>query len=303
MVLLAFCMVFLLIYAYPPPPNMIHSRTLPAWCQMLGVLHANSETKIRERTAFLTSLDAPSESNTFREFSIVSMPAPIATLLAAYYPCLWTLEKSPSVANSWDGGKWTCGVPEIGAALLSGKRSKCVIYSAGSNGDDSFEQRIAQHTFHRCEMHVFDPTSAPLPQWSYHQYGVGANDGNMMINNVSYPVKRLETIMTELGHSNVDIFKFDIEGAEWALIDSTPWNRLRFGQIYFEIHGWGGNVQLSNLLRLFERLEDSGYRLFSSEPVCSGCKGQMEFSWIHKEWQPEGFFNISEGSCQPSTRI
>ena len=35
-------------------------------------------------------------------------------LVTPYYPCMWSLEKQPSFAQSTDGGKWTCGLREIG---------------------------------------------------------------------------------------------------------------------------------------------------------------------------------------------
>ena len=35
----------------------------------------------------------------------------------AYYPCLWTLEKTTGVKTAIDAGKWNCGLRERGVAM------------------------------------------------------------------------------------------------------------------------------------------------------------------------------------------
>ena len=39
------------------------------------------------------------------------------TLFPPTYPCFWTLAKAPSAAVRHDGGKWACGLPELGAEM------------------------------------------------------------------------------------------------------------------------------------------------------------------------------------------
>ncbi len=98
-----------------------------------------------------------------------------------------------------------------------------------------------------CTIHAFDPdpksaawiaTQELPPQFIFHPYGLASFDGNQKFYdpykkeniNVSsikknktfsyLPVKKLSTIMRELGHTHVNLLKIDIEGSEFSIIPS-----------------------------------------------------------------------------------
>eukprot|EP01052_Picozoa_sp_SAG31_P056420 SAG31_NODE_16147_length_721_cov_1.009646_1_plen_178_part_10 len=108
---------------------------------------------------------------------------------------------------------------------------------------------------YRCEVHSFDPTptgkehiaklrnSGDLPaRMSYHELGIAHFDGEVSLyksqktqhdkgrqytreatsgrngdspNTVTFPVKRISSVMQRLGHSYIDMLKIDTEGGEF----------------------------------------------------------------------------------------
>src|ERR1019366_5457702 len=126
-----------------------------------------------------------------------------------------------------------------------GKNS--VVYSFGVGEDASFDIALIERF--GMDVYAFDPTpksiawarSQNLPsQFTLYEYGIADFDGNISFNppenpahisytildrpktednKISAPVKRLATIMRELGHNHIDLLKMDIEGAEYVVID------------------------------------------------------------------------------------
>ena len=134
----------------------------------------------------------------------------------AFYPCPMQ-EKMGSVG---DGGKWVCSKD----ALLS--TPGCVVYSMGSNGDTSFEQAMLRDT--ACTVHTFDPTLndttagsvRAVPGLHFQGIGLSHTDGEHVFKNQAQPVKTLQTIMTDLNHTWIDVLKVDIERHEWPVLKS-----------------------------------------------------------------------------------
>jgi FkbM family methyltransferase len=115
-----------------------------------------------------------------------------------------------------------------------------VVYSVGIGEDASFDLELADQV--HCTIHAFDPTPRALsylesvnsPAIVVHPFGLWAKDGvlrlyepadpthvslsvvdrNATAKFMDLPVKRLSTIMADLGHSDLDVLKVDIEGAE-----------------------------------------------------------------------------------------
>ena len=88
-------------------------------------------------------------------------------------------------------------------------------------------------THGRCEVHVFDVSMAlaqvtqveAVKGVTFHAYGIGATDElvseafHYSKNSVNaYELKTLTTIMADLGHAWVDVFKMDVEGAEYEAL-------------------------------------------------------------------------------------
>lgn len=211
-----------------------------------------------------------------------------------YWPCLWTQRKYPMVQA--DGGKWTCGVPELVA-----KKKTLVVYSFGSRADDKFERAI-KTAYPNAEVHIFDPTSQAGAGWdklyTFHKLGLGGVDDpkGLKLGARSFPLKTMGTIMQDLGHKHVDILKMDIEGSEYAMLrqwgaDGAP----NVGQLMIEMHGWtmnpmfsssaeqtsGLKLNITSLHTAFKTLEDEGFRLynadFASTSGCPGCSSEVAF--------------------------
>eukprot|EP00747_Dinoflagellata_sp_TGD_P168031 gnl/TRDRNA2_/TRDRNA2_193539_c0_seq1.p1 gnl/TRDRNA2_/TRDRNA2_193539_c0~~gnl/TRDRNA2_/TRDRNA2_193539_c0_seq1.p1 ORF type:complete len:361 (-),score=32.76 gnl/TRDRNA2_/TRDRNA2_193539_c0_seq1:158-1240(-) len=269
-------------------------------CTLRAVAEANAIRKMHERTAFL-------QTKPVRFQNWTAMPADnwnAALLFSSVYPCFWTLEKSSSVATQWDGGKWMCGLREMGKA----RPTTCVAYSIGSNFDSSFEEHVSEATGSGCEIHIYDPTMgtnrARLTKWvsklplnfHFHELGI-VGDGI----NATFPSTTLKNAFRQNNHSAIDILKFDIESYEYELLDTVDWAELQIGMISFELHTnlisrrlhKTYTVQTMNFQ--FARLEAAGYRIYSVEPVAPGNVGQVEVAMIHKDWDPSCGFHCS--SC------
>jgi hypothetical protein len=97
----------------------------------------------------------------------------------------------------------------------------------------------------------------------------------------------LDDVTTILGHTVVDIMKFDIEGYEWNLLQAIARSRSLPEQIAFELHSKFANpkfvpAQLTvgkgrqAVAQLFLDFFQLGYRVVSKE-VNHGDKGCAEF--------------------------
>jgi hypothetical protein len=203
----------------------------------------NALRKIRERVHWLGCNVTAQRPQPHWHHAVVASASGAAmwALVSPYTTCPWTLEKEPSVATVHDGGKWTCGLRELGG------REDCVVYSFGSRGELDFEDTVRRHS--SCTIHVFDPTKPPTrPSTSvtgdrsrgfhFHPVGLSHRDGNATIQGISYPVRTLESLMRDLGHGDggVDILKIDVEGSEFSVVHLTDWSRLKIGQLLMEVH-------------------------------------------------------------------
>lgn len=166
-----------------------------------------------------------------------------------------------------DGGKWLCGIENLPTG--------CNIYSLGSNGDFSFEESMVATT--PCTIHTFDCTlsytpKVPSERIKFHATCVGATDSKDGL------FKTLPTIMTELGHTSVDLLKMDIEGYEHEILRSfaqyrekTPAGPFLPNQLSVEVHQYEGAVRpikrmgVQRLMRSFQWLADAGYVPISRE--------------------------------------
>jgi FkbM family methyltransferase len=138
-----------------------------------------------------------------------------------------------------------------------------VVYSFGIGENISWDLAMIELG---CVVHAFDPTPRSIefvnnqvlpPQFIFHPYGVAHFDGVAKFNpqgskpqNVSVsmqlyqewsdqaielPVKRLSTIMKELGHNHIDVLKMDIEGEELFLWSDLK--NIRIGQMLLDFDG------------------------------------------------------------------
>ncbi len=153
-----------------------------------------------------------------------------------------------------DGGKWVCDLFRLQ------NHSNCLVYSAGSNGDFSFEVDMKKY-LPNCEIHTFDFGLYNCPEniCIFHQLLLG--DGKSPNNSKTWPM-----MIKELGHENrsIDVFKIDIEGGEFKFFPSifqaskTSYPR----QILVEIHPPND----PETHRFFDLLRTNNYVIFSKEP-------------------------------------
>lgn len=170
-------------------------------------------------------------------------------------------------------------------------RDRCIVYAAGIADDSDFEVEVAQSG---CEVHAFDCTinaSAESVQdkpFKFHPWCIGVQKNNSMedslyTKNSATPAANLSFIslqetMRLLGHDALSLFKFDIEGHEWDLIEAEILEgAIRPFQLSFELHtkgsNLGGDVPRENVIGktsaavncLLLRLFDVGYRVISKE--------------------------------------
>ncbi|RYG17070.1 FkbM family methyltransferase, partial [bacterium] len=140
-----------------------------------------------------------------------------------------------------------------------------VIYDFGIGHDASFPVALIER--YGCVVHGFDPSGveeyvASLglgDRFRFHPVGLADFDGEVEIRSQSategtsgtilgrdqldvdtkgekIEVKRLETLMKELGHSRIDLLKMDIEGAEFDVVEDFAKGSIRPTQVLIETH-------------------------------------------------------------------
>jgi FkbM family methyltransferase len=169
---------------------------------------------------------------------------------------------------------------------------KSIIYSFGIGEDLSFDTAILNN--HSCLVYGFDPTPKSI-EWVNNQhlpkgfkffpYGIDTKSGDVKFNlpknakNVSgsiieqknvdrnnaivVPMKCLHEIAANLGHKNIDLLKMDIEGSEYAVLDSILNSNISINQILVELHErffTDGGSKTKNLLRT---MKSHGYLIFA----------------------------------------
>jgi len=155
-------------------------------------------------------------------------------------------------------------------------------------------------------IHAFDPTPKSIewvkkqhfsPKFVMHKYGIVDFDGFITFSppenpdHVSHtiierpatkdkaikvPVKKLETIMKELGHSELDVLKKDVEGAEYSVIKNIESTNIRPKQFLIEFHHRFPNVGIGKTKEAIKIIKKMGYGIFSVS------ESGGEYSFIYK---------------------
>jgi len=173
---------------------------------------------------------------------------------------------------------------------VSNLSNSSVVYSAGVGCDISFDLGMIERF--GMVVHAFDPTpkshdwvrSQHVPeQFRFHDVGIFSHDGVETVfppkntshvsdsnerigpnqhEPVSLPVKRISTLMKELGHSTIDVLKMDIEGAEYPVLDDLFESNIMPAQLLIEFHHRINRSRLDRTKRAVDKLTARGYRLF-----------------------------------------
>ena len=178
------------------------------------------------------------------------------------------------------------------------------VYSFGVGEDATFDTTLIKKF--GLTVHAFDPTPKSIEwvkrqafsdRFVMHDFGIASFDGVVSFNPpedpshvshtlldrpatkeqaISVSVKRLPTIMKELGHDQIDILKMDIEGAEYDVIDDVKSSDIRPQQILVEFHHRFPGVGLHKTKIAIEKIFSMGYSLFSVSST------NEEFCFIRK---------------------
>jgi FkbM family methyltransferase len=175
----------------------------------------------------------------------------------------------------------------------SGLSKDTIVYSMGVGEDVSFELDLIRRF--GVQVYAFDPTprsvdwvkAQVLPgQFVFHPYGIADYDGTCKFHppenpfhvshtlldreskkpSIELPVHRLDTIMTTLGHSRVDVLKMDIEGAEYTVLRDIIRAGVRTHQLLVEFHHRWPEVGVEQTRWAIHELNSIGYKIFSVSP-------------------------------------
>jgi FkbM family methyltransferase len=174
-----------------------------------------------------------------------------------------------------------------------------IVYSFGVGHDISFDLGLIERF--GTTVHAFDPTPAvaefirktnPPGQFVFHPTGLAGHDGELRFEfnqgeqltvsqstqgQVVLPVKRLSTLLRELGHTRLDLLKVDIEGSEIQFLDDLVANPVEIDQLLIEFHhGPAQPDEVRAVRRALGQIGDLGFELFDRTAV------GREFSYVHQ---------------------
>jgi FkbM family methyltransferase len=181
-----------------------------------------------------------------------------------------------------------------------------VVYSFGIGEDVSFDLALISQRGVR--VHAFDPTPRAItyarglaePKLILHPHGLLDRDGVVAFNppknaahvshsvldpSVSdqvtscgasqFEVRRLRTIVSDLGHSRIDVLKMDVEGAEYAVFDDLARDPIEIGQVLVEFHHGLPGIRVAQTERAIDQLSQLGFRPFAASNT------GREWSFVH----------------------
>lgn len=165
-----------------------------------------------------------------------------------------------------------------------------LVYSFGVGEDVSFDLELIRR-FH-ATVHAFDPTPRSIAwiagqevpeRFHFHPCGIANHDGVSSFlppanpAHVSHtmiarhgaaasrelPVKRIQTLLSDLQHARIDLLKMDIEGAEYVVIDDLISSRIVVKQLLVEFHHRWKEVGVARTKKAIRNLNAAGYRIFA----------------------------------------
>ena len=169
-----------------------------------------------------------------------------------------------------------------------------IVYSFGIGRDASFGLELIRRL--GLTVHGFDPTPKAIefvrssdmpPSYIFHDIGIADYDGTATFEAPRNPtwdsytllegegdrdhvvtatVRRLSSIMQDLGHSQIDILKLDVEGAEYGALADLIASEIDVRQILVEFHHRFKSVGLQQTADAVELLRRSGFKTFYVSP-------------------------------------
>lgn len=169
--------------------------------------------------------------------------------------------------------------------------SSSVVYSFGVGEDISFDLSLIRSF--GLQVFAFDPTPRSVewigaqslpPQFHFAAYGIADYDGTAEFfppdnpehvshtiferpstaeRSITVPVRRLSTLMTEFGHTAIDLIKLDIEGAEYGVISDMLESSIFPAQVVVEFHHAIHKLGWQRTRTALRQLRDAGYVPFA----------------------------------------
>lgn len=171
----------------------------------------------------------------------------------------------------------------------TGLDATSIIYSGGVGKDVTFDHALANRF--GCSIWLFDPSptgreTMALPEnhraeFHFLQVGISGKNEHLHLAPPTNPeegswfaassgssecvtveCRSLQTLMHDNGHTHIDLFKLDIEGPEYGVLDDLLQRRLSVRQICVEYHhGMLPGIRRSQTIRSVFRLLTAGYSL------------------------------------------
>ena len=184
-----------------------------------------------------------------------------------------------------DYGSW----PAV-KSVLSGDNP--IVYCFGVGNDITFDEAIIHK--YNVNVYAFDPTPKSI-EWVkskkmfagfyFYELGLADHDGidsflapvnkehmsyshaaNHSRDSVSLEVRKLSTIMRQLGHTKVDVLKMDIEGSEYAAISNIIEEGIKPTVLLVEFHHRIADFGILKTKTAISILKSKGYRIFYVSP-------------------------------------
>lgn len=169
-----------------------------------------------------------------------------------------------------------------------------IIYSLGVGEDVEFDLGIIEKF--GTKVHAFDPTPNTIEwltnqdypeQFIFHPYGIASKnetmklfprvnkrgkksnamfsvveEGDVKNDAVEVQMKKLQTVMNELGHQKIDVLKMDIEASEYSVIADVVNSKVEIDQILVEFHHRFKSVGNEMTIEAVNMLNKAGYKIF-----------------------------------------
>ncbi|HKP58658.1 MAG TPA: FkbM family methyltransferase [Polyangiales bacterium] len=161
-----------------------------------------------------------------------------------------------------------------------------IVYSFGCEDDAGFDLELIGRF--GCSVHVFEPRPKTLarlreqttpPQLNLHPFGLSDRDGVMNFAPLEssgsnhgrrgnghlsseYQVRRLSTLMRQLGHMHIDVLKLDSAGAEYVAVHALVTSSVRPTQLILQFQHESREFSAQRCTRALSQLNEIGYRIF-----------------------------------------
>lgn len=176
-----------------------------------------------------------------------------------------------------------------------------IVYSGGAGKHITFETTLIEQ--YQATVYLFDPSPTGIQTISRHSLmkelhfypvALSGEDGKLTMftpvrpeegsytmdvqqtgqSTISFPCRKISSLMEEYGHKRIDILKLDIEGFEYDVLNSILNDKIEVSQICVEFHHFFKTISKKQTEKMIKRLKEAGYILYH--------KHELDYSFCHK---------------------